>query len=336
MHLRKTKRKSPVLKPPAFGCLRGTPAVNLTRGCLHTCVYCYARAFPETPRTEVWLYENLPEKLSEEIRRLSLRGKLPSSVTFSTASDLFQPHPEVRRLALEVLRLVLEAGLKVSFLTKGFIPEECWALFADYSSLIYPRIGLVSVLRDYHRLFEPRTAPPPVRLTQLERLSALGLNPSVRIDPVIPGVSDREEAVEALFRRLSLVGVKEVSVSYLVLRPGVIRQMARELPAGIFRSILKYYAGQPWQKIITSAVTKLARKEVREPGYALFREVGRAYGIRVRVCGCKNPDLPFEDCIPWERDFPGKNSSHLPLFAGKVYTGKDADRFSGSGISKTS
>ncbi len=336
MHLSKITRKSPVLKPPAFGCLRGTPSVNLTRGCLHACVYCYARAFPETPRAEVWLYENLPEKLSEEIRRLSLRVKLPSSVTFSTASDLFQPHPEVRNLALRVLKIVLEAGLRVSFLTKGYIPDEAWALFADYSSVIKPRIGLVSISRDYHRLFEPRTAPPPVRLSRLERLSALGLKPSVRIDPVIPGLTDREEAVEALFRRLSLCGVEEVSVSYLVLRPGVIRQMARKLPARVFREILRHYAGQPWQKVITSATTKLARKEIREAGYTLFREVGRAYGIRVRVCGCKNPDLPFEDCAPWERESPRDNFSKLPLFAGKIYNNKHAYKFSGSRNSETS
>lgn len=335
MRLRKVIRRSPVLKAPAFGCLRGIPSVNLTRGCLHACVYCYARAFPETPRGEVWLYGNLAERLRTELRRLSARGRLPRAVTFSTASDLFQPHPEVRALAFEILRIVLSAGLRVSFLTKGYIPEETWPLFADFSSQIRPRVGLVSISRDYHRLFEPRTAPPSVRLSQLERFSAMGLEPSVRIDPVIPGLTDREEALEALFRRLSLAGVKEVSVSYLVLRPGVIRQMARELPAGIFRAILKCYEGQPWQKVITSATTKLVRREIRERGYALFREVGRAYGLRVRICGCKNPDLPFEDCVPWERGTPDENLWDLPLFSEKIYNGKYADKFSGSGISET-
>ncbi|OAQ21831.1 SPL family radical SAM protein [Thermosulfurimonas dismutans] len=311
MYLRTIERKTPVLKKPAFGCLKGTPSINLTRGCLHACVYCYARAFPETPDREVWLYANLSEKLKAEIQRLKLRGKLPATVTFSTASDLFQPHPEIKRLALEVLRLVLSAGLRVSFLTKGFIPEEAWALFADYPSLIKPRIGLVSVSRDYHRLFEPRTAPPPVRLAQLERLVALGLNPSVRVDPVIPGLTDQEEALEALFRRLSLVGAKEVSVSYLVLRPGVIRQMARELPNKIFGPILKYYKGQPWQKVITSATTKLAKRAVREEGFRRIKDIASHFGLTVRICGCKNPDFPFEACTPWEIE---SFSPELPLF----------------------
>lgn len=311
MLLRSVERKSPVLKKPTFGCLKGIPSVNLTRGCLHACVYCYARAFPETPEKEVWLYANLPQKLKEEIRRLKLRGKLPATVTFSTASDLFQPHPEVKVMAFRVLKLVLEAGLKVSFLTKGYIPEECWSLLRDYANFVKPRIGLVSVSRDYHRLFEPRTAPPPVRLAQLERLAALGLNPSVRIDPVIPGLTDREEALEALFRRLSLAGVREVSVSYLVLRPGVIRQMARELPTGIFRAILKYYEGQPWQKVITSATTKLAKRAVREEGFRRIKDIASHFGLTVRICGCKNPDFPFESCNPWELESP---SPELPLF----------------------
>ncbi|WP_168719634.1 SPL family radical SAM protein [Thermosulfurimonas marina] len=310
MFLRKVLRKSPILKPPAFGCLRGVPSINLTRGCLHACVYCYARAFPETPEREVWLYANLPEKLREELRRRKARGKVPPAVTFSTASDLFQPHPEIQKKALEVLRLVLEAGLAVSFLTKGRLPEEVFSLLANWRQRVRPRVGLVASVPEYHRLFEPRTAPPALRLRQLERLSALGLSPAVRVDPVIPGLTDRQEVVEALFRRLSAVGVREVSVSYLVLRPGVLRQMARELPAGLLREILKFYRGEPWQKVITSATTKLARKEIREKGYRIFREIGRLYGIRVKICGCKNPDLPFEDCLPWELP-----EEELPLFA---------------------
>jgi len=310
--LREVFRKSAVLKSPAFGCLRGIPSVNLTRGCLHACVYCYARAFPETPKGEVWLYKNLPERLREEIQRRKARGNLPSAVTFSTASDLFQPHPKIQKMALTVLRLVLEAGLTVSFLTKGRLPEEVFPLLVDHRERVRPRIGLVALGTDYHRLFEPRTAPPAVRLRQLERLAALGLSPAVRVDPVIPGFTDREEVVEALFRRLSAAGVREASVSYLVLRPGVVRQMAWELPAGLLREILKFYRGQPWQKVITSATTKLARREIRKRGYALFREIGRLYGIKVRICGCKNPDLPFEECIPWEIE---NSAPQLPLFA---------------------
>ncbi len=314
MKVRKVARKSPVLKNPAFGCLKDIPTVNVTRGCLHRCVYCYARSFPETPKAEIHLYENLPEKLRRELASRRRRGTLPWVAAFSTASDAFQPHPKILEITFQAMKALLEACVTVSFLTKGRIPERFWALFAAHAPLVQARFGLVSLDLGYHRLFEPRTATPYLRLRQLEKSATLGLSPAARIDPVIPGITDREETIESLMRHLVNVGVKEVSVSYLVLRPAVVKQMQRELPPGLFQKILTYYCGQPWVKVITSATTKLARIEIREQGYNLFREIGRAYGLEVRICGCKNPDLPFEFCAPWEIRKRAPQPKQLELF----------------------
>ena len=298
--VKERERKTAVLKPPAFGCLKGVPAVNLTRGCLHRCVYCYARTFPETPQGEVHLYVNLPQRLKRELEIRQRRGSWPEVITFSTASDLFQPHPRILSLAYEVLRVVLVREITVSFLTKGRLSGEVWGLLAEYRSLVKARFGLVSLSPDYQRLFEPFAAPSYLRLRQIERCARLGIEVAARIDPVIPFVTDAPETIDSLLRHLANCGVKEVSVSYLVLRPGVVKQMRRELPPQIWRKILPAYHGQPWQRVITSATTKLARKEIRERGYRLFRELGKRYGLEVRLCGCKNPDLPFESCLPWD------------------------------------
>ncbi len=297
--VKEISRRSQVLKAPDFGCLKGVPAVNVTRGCLHRCVYCYARSFPETPQGEVHLYADLPERLAKEIASRQRRGRLPAVVTFSTASDLFQPHPRLLKTTYRALKLLLERGVTVSFLTKGRIPQDFWDLFRAHPGLVKARFGLVSLSPAYHRLFEPLTASAFLRLRQMEKALELGLEPTVRIDPVIPGVTDGEEQIESLLRHLAAIGLKEVSVSYLVLRPGVKRKLQQELPAGLLRDLLAAYRGMPWTKVITSATTKLARREKRERGYRLFREIGRAYGLSVRICGCKNPDLPFEDCSPW-------------------------------------
>lgn len=299
MRVRPVLRKTPVLKRPAFGCLREIPAVNVTRGCLHRCVYCYARCFPETPTNEVLLYENLPALLSAELARRKRRGKLPQAVAFSTASDLFQPHEAILRTTYEALRLLLEGGVPVSFLTKGRLTREFWELFAAHAPLVQARFGLVSLDLGYQRLFEPWSATPFLRLRQIEKAAALGLSPAVRIDPVIPGITDREESLSSLLRHIAHSGAEEVAVSYLVLRPGVAQQMRRTLPPDLWGTICQAYRDQPWVRVITSATTKLVRPEIRQRGYALFREIGSAYGLKVRLCGCKNPDLPFESCAPW-------------------------------------
>ncbi|WP_457755725.1 radical SAM protein [Thermodesulfatator indicus] len=300
MKVVKVKRRSQVLKNPAFGCLKDIPSVNVTRGCLHRCAYCYARVFPETPKNEVQLYENLPEKLEKEIVSRLKRGRKPKAVAFSTASDAFQPNEAILQISFECMKILLKSGVAVSFLTKGRIPEKFFSLFNEHKGLVKPRFGLVSLSSDYRLIFEPRTAPPYLRLRLIEKAAKLGLEPAVRIDPVIPGLTDREEMVESLMRRLAMAGVKEVSVSYLVLRPKVMEQMEKELPYAFWQKIFSVYQGEPWCQVITSATTKLVRKEIREKGYALFKEIGRAFGLTVKICGCKNPDLPFEFCAPWE------------------------------------
>lgn len=298
--VKKVFRKSRILKSPAFGCLKDVPTINVTRGCLHRCAYCYARTFPETPSYGVELYENLPAKLQEELKGLRRRGRMPAVVTFSTASDLFQPHPEVLKITYSCLKILLEEGVGVSFLTKGRLSKEFWELFSYYSESVRARFGLVSFSLTYHRLFEPRTANPYLRLRQMERASLLGLKPAVRIDPVIPGITDRPEEVFKLLRQVKTAGVEEVSVSYLVLRPGVIRQLQKELPPKTFLSIMKAYQGMPWSRVITSATTKLARRDWREKGYRIFRQIAEELGLKIHICGCKNPDFPFENCSPWD------------------------------------
>lgn len=306
LSVKKVVRKSTLLKAPAFGCLQGVPSLNLTRGCLHRCVYCYARAFPETPDQEVHLYTNLCEKLRGELDAPRRRKEI-SLVTFSTASDLFQPHPEILDMAFGLLRLVLARGIRISFLTKGRIPEKIWSLLQEYKPLVSMGFGLVSLSAAYHRAFEPFTAPPYVRLRQIEKSAKRGWRPKVRLDPLIPGLTDHEEALESLIRHLAQCGAEEVTASYLVLRPGVLRQMSREGPRKVLEKIMPYYKGQPWQRVITSATTKLPQREIRKRGYQILKEIGRAYDVKVKICGCKNPDLPFESCVPWET-----NEKHPP------------------------
>ncbi|MEW6448873.1 MAG: radical SAM protein [Bacillota bacterium] len=299
------ERKAPVLKTPAFGCFKGVPAINVTRGCPHACVYCYARGFPDAPpKSEVHLYTNLPAKLEKE---LAHKRKWPRWVSFSTASDPFPPVDEVLEVTYRVMALLLARGIGVTFLTKGFIPPDFIALFKRYNTLVKARIGLVSASEDYQRVFEPFTAHPLKRLMNIRNLAGAGIETSVRMDPLLPGVADAAEAVEHLLKRLKAAGVKEVTVSALVLRPTVANQLAAELPAGFARAILGYYREQPWRQVITSAKTKLLPLVTRMTQYQTIKEVARRYGLDCRICGCKNPDLPWESCNPEAEEDQGKN-----------------------------
>jgi DNA repair photolyase len=308
------QRKTPLLKPTQFGCLKTTPSINITRGCIHSCVYCYARGFTDAPPLgEVHLYENLHEVLERELAR---KRKFPSWVSFSTASDAFQDMDEILEVAYRTIKMLLERGIGIAFLTKGFIPSEFIELFKRYPRLVKAKIGIVSLDEGYKEVFEPFSAHPFMRLSLLRDLISEGIDTSVRVDPLIPGITDSEESLEVLMKGLKDFRVKNIAVSYLVMRPYLMNQFSSELSPGLVNRIFGYYQGQSWQRVITSARTKLLPKAMRTVRYRRIKELARKYGIECSTCGCKNPDLPWESCNPWisEKEL-GLDTRQLSLFA---------------------
>lgn len=294
LEVKVVEKKPPALKPFSFGCLKGSHAVNLTRGCLHRCVYCYARGYPSAP-DQVELYGNLLDLASEELRS-PLKRKRLKLIVFNTASDSFQPHPQILELAHGLMELLLKEGLPLYFLTKGHIPSRTMELMSRYRGLVFPHIGLCSLDKTYNKTFEPNAAPPEERLRAIREMASLGITPGVRIDPLIPFLTDREENLRELFSALSAVGVKEVVLNYLHIRPGIEEIMQRELGQIWFRVSFPY-RGQPWRTVGSCSRAKLLPLPFRRKKYQWMIELARSYGLRARICRCKNPDLEADSCL---------------------------------------
>lgn len=300
----KETRKSRVLKPAGFGCLENIPVINLTRGCGFYCVYCYANAYRSAPsKGIVYLYDNLLDLIRSEIDNPRRRKPKPLYVCFNTSSDCFQPNKEILKTACDLMRFFLERGIGVSFLTKGSIPDEFIDLFRDWKSKVYAQVNIVSMNKEYHKTFEPGAAPPEQRIENIKRLRDNGLQVGVRIDPILPGITDTEEEFNSLFRALFGVGVKEASLGYLMMRPGIYYQMKRSLSHDRFDRINNYFKKQKWSKVASSDKTKLLPKELRIEGYAKAFMIARRYRIDCLICACKNPDIETEICTLSRKSF---------------------------------
>ncbi len=292
------ERKSRVLNPGTFGCLRGTYTINVTQGCGLLCTYCYARGYATAPpKGDVHLFIDLPKSLRRELDS-KRRRRLPGVVVFNTATDCFQPHPDILEVAYQTMMVLLERGIGISFLTKGFIPQRFVELFKDYRDNVQAQIGLTSLSEDYRKAYEPGVASPREKLENIERLCAAGIDTQVRIDPIIPFVTDTREEMEALFGALGQRGIRRVSLSYLHLRPAIQRQLRAELPL-LHRKLLEScFRSQHWVAVGLSTKTKLLPKRVRENGYRRMKIIAQAHGISALICRCKNPDLGGEICVP--------------------------------------
>ncbi len=289
-----TERRSQVLHPFAIPCMQGVLALNVTRGCAHACVYCYARAYPEAPpRGRLFVYENLPARLETELSHMRRR---PRAVSLCTATDPFQPFPSLLSVTYQASEMLLRRGITIAFLTKGFIPDEFITLFARYPDLVRARIGLLSLHPRYHRTFEPGTAPPEVRLENLRRLRSAGISAGVRHDPVIPGVTDGEEDLDRLFAALQKEGITSVDVGYLYIRPGIAQLLRDELSPEVWRPLLRQFRNGPIEAVAASQHTQLLPPELRVRSFYKIREAAREHGIVPILCRCKNPDMKADRC----------------------------------------
>jgi len=288
----RVRRKSSVLTPSSLPCLSTIPTVNLTVGCLHGCLYCYARSYREYPgEGRIIVYENTLEKLQDELSR---RRKAPRVVYFSPSSDLFQPIDEVLGLGESIIRFLLSRRIGVSFLTKGRVPDNVLRLLCENADLVSAQIGIIGLDEDIIRTFETHAASPERRILQIETLVRAGVPTQARIDPILPTITDGSRESEALFAALAGVGITQIAVDVLFLRPAIVQSL-RKNPADKRRLARLLGAFDRAERSGHDSSWRLPL-EVRRETLARMQRTAAAHGIEVKVCGCENPDLANGSC----------------------------------------
>lgn len=290
------ERKSAVLTPSALACLAAIPTINLTAGCAHGCIYCYTRGYSTYPGAErVVLYTNTLEKLKRELAK---KRVFPKAVYFSPSSDAFQPVAEVLAMSYDVMQFLLENGVGVAFLTKGRIPDRHMTLLIKHAASVRAQIGLTTLDEAVAQTLEPYAPPPRDRLHQAERLADARIPAEVRLDPIVPGITDSIESLGTLLRAIRSAGIRQIAVSALFLRPCLLRRSKPDDGGQILRKVqTQFYEGAERLRIHAERSEVLALpKGAREDLYARVRDLAEKVGLVVKVCGCKNPDISNGTC----------------------------------------
>ncbi|MFQ5687505.1 MAG: radical SAM protein [Candidatus Scalindua sp.] len=309
-------RKSSVLSPSTLKCLNDTPTLNPTAGCVHLCLYCYARGYSHYPGDgTVVLYTNLAKKLEHELNR---KRKAPGFVYFSPSCDAFQPVKQVLDTTYSLMDLLLKRGIGVSFLTKGYIPDRFVTLFKSHSNIVQAHIGITTLNRQLQKLIEPHTATPKTRLKNISTLVNIGILPEIKFDPLIPGLTDSKNNLEPLFKILNKSGIKNVGLNYLFLRPVIYKNIRKALgQTKALKRISQAFCDNVDLTLLArhSAGGQAGKSRVkalnlhfRKKQYRSISLLAERYGIETYVCGCKNPDVTNElTCRDiWQKYFDKK------------------------------
>lgn len=180
-------------------------SLNPYRGCLHGCHYCYARAThpflglnaDEDFEQKIVVKSNMPEVLRRELARPSWTRE---RVAIGTATDAYQPCEGRFRLTRRCLEALRDHQTPVSVVTKSTLVLRDLDLLTDLSALPGTRVNFTITTLDptLWRLVEPGTPPPAQRLAVMRRLADAGVPCGVYLAPILPGLTDGEDAIAAV------------------------------------------------------------------------------------------------------------------------------------------
>lgn len=295
LRLVKVLRKSAVLRRSQIPCLSDAFVVNMLSGCPFRCKYCYAQSFSTHPGWgKVLFYHNSFEKLKAEF---ASKRKKPKIVIFSTSCEPFSPIKEVLEQLYKIMEFLLERSVSLSITTKGIIPQEFLELFSRHRSLLSIDVSLTHTDDRKRRLVEPNAPPVRSRFDQLRRLSDMGIDLVVRVDPLIPGFTDSNDDLDRLFRRIKAAGVKDVVCSYLFLREANIRELANLGYAGFsFGDMIARLYTQRASSFCGKENIYIPSAEYRSERYKLIASLAELYGLNLHLCSCKEPDVTVQSC----------------------------------------
>jgi len=276
--------KSVINRVPAASRVPFQWTINPYRGCSHACVYCFARnthTYVDLDPgrdfdTQVVVKVNAGSLLRRELAAPRWRGE---HIAMGTNVDCYQRAEGRYQLMRQILAALRDFANPFSILTKGTLILRDLDLLRQAAAVTRVGLSLSIGFVDEHlwREVEPGTPSPRRRLEVVRRLTDEGFEVAVLVAPVLPGLSDDDESIEATVSALARAGARSATPLPLHLRPGArewyLRWLARAHPQLLprYRELFHggSYAVQAYQQEVCERVRAAARRHrigVAAPG----------------------------------------------------------------------
>ena len=280
-------------------------SINPYRGCEFGCRYCYARYTheflapgekgppalereggddrrngppidlrqPEAFERRIFLKQNAPWLLEQELRRV----RPEEEIALGTATDPYQPAERWAKITRGILEVfAARSGYRLGIVTKSQLIERDADLLVEIAqrNTLVVHLTITTADVDLARKLEPRAPRPDLRFGAVRRLRAAGVVTGVLCSPLLPGITDTDDAVDGVARRAAAVGASFFAAEPLFLkacsRPTYLSFVREHFPA-----LEAKYAAQFGQADFVS-------REYRERMNGMVETVCRRYGLRRR------------------------------------------------------
>jgi DNA repair photolyase len=249
--------------------------VNPYRGCEFGCKYCYARYTHEYMEldggefeTKIYVKQDAGPLAERDLGCERVWGE---HIAIGTATDPYQPAEKefgATRAILE--KMAQREGLSLSITTKSnqvLRDIDLLQRIAAKSALTV-NLSITTLKTRLARMLEPRAPRPDLRLETVRKLREAGIAAGVLAMPILPGLTDREDDLDALARGVSETGAQWFAGNVLFLMPSSLKQFLPFLREK-FPKLVKQYgawygrygnAPEEYRREIAERVEKLRRK----------------------------------------------------------------------------
>ena len=220
-------------------------SINPYRGCEFGCKYCYARYTHEfmAPKASaeegapevstatttdfrdplafermIFLKQNAAWLLEQELKKID-----PTlEIALGTATDPYQPIERRARITRSLLEVFArKAGYRLGIVTKSRLIERDIDLLVEIArrNQLVVHVTITTPNAKLARLLEPRAPRPDLRFRAVNRLREAGIVAGIFGSPLLPGITDNQEALDGMARRASAVGASFFAAHPLFLKP---------------------------------------------------------------------------------------------------------------------
>jgi DNA repair photolyase len=201
-------------------------SINPYRGCEFGCKYCYARYTHEFMELRdplaferlIFLKQNAAWLLEQELRHIDPADE----IALGTATDPWQPIERRARITRSILEVfALKSGYRLGVVSKSTLIARDIDLLTDIASRNRLTVCITVTTPDVAlaRILEPRAPRPDLRLATVRKLRRAGITAGILCSPLLPGITDTEEAIDRMARHAAEVGASFFSANPLFLKP---------------------------------------------------------------------------------------------------------------------
>jgi DNA repair photolyase len=218
--------------------------------------------------SKIFVKQDAGALIEHELAAENTRGE---HIALGTATDPYQPAEREYGATRAILEKMAEReGLILEITTKSNQVVRDIDLLRRIAerSVLRINVSVACIRARLARLLEPRAPRPDLRLEAVSKLSEAGIAVGVNAMPILPGLTDGEEDLDALVRAASEARAQWIAGGVLFLMPASLKQFLPFLGQKFPRLLRRYqewfgrggYAPEAYRKEIAERFEKLRRK----------------------------------------------------------------------------